>query len=108
MKQRGLLAIAGNYGVVVQVEPADNRTPWKTGVVWAWCPNLETIPGPTLPVLEIPQVNPHTCYSLVVVASNQGGPKDQLQPVATSLVRVVQPECQNVHFSHFFDVFDFL
>jgi len=34
----------------------------------------------------------------VAVASNQGGPKDQMKPVATSLFRVVQHRCQNVHF----------
>ena len=30
------------------------------------------------------------------------------RPVATGLFRVVQCECQNVHFSDFFKVFDFL
>ena len=42
------------------------------------------------------------------VACYQGGPKDRLQPVATGLFRVVQCGCQNVHFSDFFEVFDFL
>ena len=42
---------------------------------------------------------PLQLFSVVVaVASNQGGPKDQLKPVATSLFRVVQHGCQNVHF----------
>ena len=44
----------------------------------------------------------------VAVAFNQGGPKDQLQPVATSLFRVVQPGYQNVYLSDFFKVFYFL
>ena len=44
---------------------------------------------------------------VVVVASNKGGPKDQLQPVATGLFRVIQAGCQNVHFSDFFEVLDF-
>ena len=44
---------------VVQVEPADNRTQRKTGAVWAWCSNLETVPRPVPPVSEIPWVNPH-------------------------------------------------
>jgi hypothetical protein len=43
----------------------------------------------------------------VVVASNQGGPKDWLKLVATGLFRVVQHGCQNVHFIDFLKVFDF-
>jgi hypothetical protein len=34
----------------------------------------------------------------VAVASDQGGPKDQLKPVATSLFGVVQHGYQDVHF----------
>ena len=37
----------------------------------------------------------------VAVASDQGGPKDQLRPVATGLFRVVQHGYQNVHFIDF-------
>ena len=58
-KRRGLLAIASDHSVVVHVGPVDNCTPWKTGAVWAWCPNWETTPGPTVPVLEKPGENPN-------------------------------------------------